>query len=233
MLAIEWAGQVDYLTAWDRQKELVRLREISPYLDDHLLLLEHPPTYTLGRHGHMENLLLDESELQERGIALYRVDRGGDITYHGPGQLVGYPILYLERYYGRGIGRIRSYVASLEQIIVRVLEIFDIKGRCLEGHRGVWVETGNGLDKIAAVGVRVTGKGISSHGFALNVNPDLDYFSGIVPCGISDHGVISMAAILDRPLSLEEVIPLVSAAFHQEFAIAEPTNVVGDLFGDL
>ena len=224
MLIIEWAGQVNYLDAWDRQKDLVTQRESTAGLDDHLLLLEHPPTYTLGRHGRSENLLLDEATLKQRGIAVHRVDRGGDITYHGPGQLVGYPILNLERYYGRGIGRIRRYISNLETMLIRVVAAFGIKARLLEGHRGVWVDTETGTNKIAAVGVRVTGKGISSHGFALNVNPDMSYFTGIVPCGIADHGVTSMAEIMGEPLSVTQLLPHIRDNFSQVFDVEIRSN---------
>ena len=218
MLTTDWAGQVNYLAAWDWQKELVTQREQDPNLDDYLLLLEHPPTYTLGRHGRIENLLLDEETLQQRGIAVHRVDRGGDITYHGPGQLVGYPILYLEHYYGRGIGRIRAYVTDLEAMLIKVVDSFGIRARRLDGHRGVWVESKEDIKKIAAVGIHVTAKGISSHGFALNVNPDLDYFRGIVPCGITDHGVTSMAEILGEPITIAQVLPQVKEIFSEMFA---------------
>jgi lipoyl(octanoyl) transferase len=219
LLLVEWAGQVNYLKAWDRQKELVAERENTPDLDDYLLLLEHPPTYTLGRHGRLENLLLDEKALMERGIAYHQVDRGGDITYHGPGQLVGYPILYLERYYGRGIGRIRSYISDLEALLIQVVAAFGIQAHRLEGHPGAWVDSPSGISKIAAVGIRVTAKGISSHGFALNVNPEMGYFDGIVPCGIVDHGVTSMAEILGEPVTISKVIPHLREYFSQIFNV--------------
>ncbi len=213
MLEISWAGRLNYQTAWDLQKRLVSAREHDPDLNDRLLLLEHPPTYTLGRHGDIENLLLDQTALDEGGFTVHRVDRGGDITYHGPGQLVGYPILNLERLYGAGIGRIRQYVNHLETTLIRVLESFKINGQRFKGHRGVWVSTAQGMKKLAAIGIHVTGKGISSHGFALNVDPDLTHFEGIVPCGIQDYGVTSMSAILDSSLSIVEVLPHVVESF--------------------
>ena len=228
LLSIDWVGQVNYLSAWDRQKEMVSQRENNLDLDDHVLLLEHPPTYTLGRHGRMENLLLDESALQAQGIAVHRVDRGGDITYHGPGQLVGYPILYLERYYGRGIGRIRRYVNDLEALIIQTVASFGIDAHRFEGHRGVWVDSQSGPNKIAAVGVHVTAKGISSHGFALNVNPQMAYFDGIIPCGILDHGVTSMSALLGEPLTIQEVLPVISSYLRQIFA-ASPADPADSL----
>jgi lipoate-protein ligase B len=190
---------------------------VEPDLAGKLLLLEHPPTYTLGRNGRLDNLLLSEAELKERGIGLFRVERGGDITYHGPGQLVGYPILNLRQVYnGFGLGKVREYVADLEGVLVRALADFGIKGRCHPKHRGVWIETADSWAKIAAIGVRISG-GVSSHGFALNVAPDLAYFSGIIPCGITEYGVTSMAEILGREVTIEEVLPHIKAAFETIF----------------
>lgn len=214
---IEWHGRVDYEAAWDWQKRLVAERKADETLPGKLLLLEHPPTYTLGRNGRLENLLLSEEVLAKRGIGLFRIERGGDITYHGPGQLVGYPILNLRQVYnGFGLGRVREYVADLESVLMEALARFGIIGRCHPKHRGVWIETGDSLAKIAAIGVRISG-GISSHGFALNVAPDLDFFSGIIPCGIKEYGVTSMAEQLGREVTIEEVLPCVTAAFETVF----------------
>jgi lipoate-protein ligase B len=213
MLEIEWMGRLDYQNGWDLQNSLVSEREKNSNLNDRLLLLEHPPTYTLGRHGHMENLLLDQDTLDKGGFSVYRVNRGGDITYHGPGQLVGYPILNLERLYGAGIGRIRQYVNHLESVLIQVLRSFSIESQRFQGHRGVWVSTNNGMRKVAAIGIHVTGRGISSHGFALNVDPDLSHFDGIIPCGIKEFGVTSMSQILGTRISLEEVLPFVIDSF--------------------
>jgi len=219
MLDIKWAGRLDYKSAWDWQKKLVAERDLTPELYDKLLLLEHPPTYTLGRHGSLENLLLDQATLDELGFTVHHVDRGGDITYHGPGQLVGYPILNLKRLYGAGIGRIRQYVNSLEDMLIQVLENYAIEGERFEGHRGVWVATEQGMKKVAAIGIHVTAKGISSHGFALNVNPDLGHFSGIIPCGIQNFGVTSMTEILGTPLQVTDVYPRVIHAFDKVMAL--------------
>ncbi|MBK8905792.1 MAG: lipoyl(octanoyl) transferase LipB [Anaerolineaceae bacterium] len=217
---VEWVGQVDYLVAWDRQRALVAERIEQPETAGKFLLLEHPPTYTLGRNGRLENLLLSEDELTQRGIAFYHVDRGGDITYHGPGQLVGYPILSLKRVYvQQGLGMVQRYVTDLEEMVIRTLAEFGIAGQRFAGHRGVWVETPNGLDKIAAVGVRIQKDGITSHGFALNVNPNLAYFDNIIPCGIRDHGVASMAQLLAQPVSVAQVLPHLIAAFADVFQV--------------
>lgn len=214
MLIVEWAGRLAYDDAWEWQKRLVAEREENPDLDDRLLLLEHPPTYTLGRHGRIENLLLDQDTLAEHGFSLHRVDRGGDITYHGPGQLVGYPILNLKRIYGAGIGRVRRYVTDLEAILIQTLQEFAIEGERFESHRGVWVSSELGMKKVAAIGVHVTANGISSHGFALNVAPDLTHYSGIIPCGIQNYGVTSMAEISGLAMQVEQVIPKIIAAFE-------------------
>jgi lipoyl(octanoyl) transferase len=218
---IKWHGRVAYQTAWEWQKGLAAERKGGQALPGKLLLLEHPPTYTLGRNGRLENLLLNEEELAEQGIGLFRVERGGDITYHGPGQLVGYPILDLRRVYaGFGLGRVRHYVTDLEEVLIRTLAAFGINGRRHEKHRGVWVEsaveTFGGLAKIAAIGVRISG-GVSSHGFALNVEPDLSYFSGIVPCGITEFGVTSMARELGRKIGIEDVLPCLTTFFRDVF----------------
>ena len=227
-IEIEWHGRIDYQTAWDCQKRLAAERKADPTLPGKLLLLEHPPTYTLGRNGRLDNLLLTEQELAQRGIGLFRVERGGDITYHGPGQLVGYPILNLRQVYPAfGLGRIREYVTDLEAVLIQTLDDFGISGRRHDQHRGVWVETAAGLAKIAAIGVRISG-GISSHGFALNIAPDLDYFSGIVPCGIQEHGVTSMAVELEYPVTIQDVLPHLTAAFQNVFPI-NPINPINPI----
>jgi lipoate-protein ligase B len=183
------------------------------------LLLEHPHTYTLGRRGKMENLLWDEATLAERGVSVHRVDRGGDITYHGPGQLVGYPILNLAHLGRYGLSRIRAYVHDLEEMLIQVIAPFGITGQRYDGFTGVWVDTPDGLEKIAAIGVYINNRGITSHGFALNVAPDLAYFSGIVPCGIADHGVTSMEKVLATSFLTTDLIPHVLAAFEQVFQV--------------
>lgn len=215
-----WVGCLDYLAAWERQKELVAERVANPEMQGKLLLLEHPHTYTLGRNGRLENLLLNEDQLTQRGIAFYQVDRGGDITYHGPGQLVGYPILSLKHVYDQpGLGMVQRYVTDLEEVLIRTVAQFGITADRLEGHRGVWVETANGLDKLAAIGVRIQKNSITSHGFALNVNPNLTYFNHIIPCGIRDHGVASLAALLPQPVTITDVLPHLIAAFANVFQV--------------
>lgn len=213
-ICARWLGVVEYDEAWALQRDLVGAVQRGGS-EDQLLLLEHPAIYTLGRSGSEENIIFDDAQLRQRGIAVKWVDRGGDITYHGPGQLVGYPILDLKRIYGnRGYARpdLHRYLREIEEIIILTLDEFGIQGWRFEGYTGVWVDGSEGPLKIAAIGIKVNSKGISSHGFALNVDPDLDLFQGIIPCGIREHGVTSMAQQLQRPVAVEDLFsPLTMA----------------------
>lgn len=219
-------GLMDYEEAWALQKRLVAERA-EGRIGDTLLLLEHPHTYTLGRSGKLEHLLMGEAERQARGVSVYWVDRGGDITYHGPGQLVGYPIIlvpYALTALSSQDGRDRipqadyvRYLRDIEEVIIRALAAFGVQGERVAGYTGVWV----GGEKIAAIGVKVNAQGISSHGFALNVCTDLSYFAGIIPCGIPNRGVTSLERVLGRPVTVNEVIPAVIAAFGEVFGFEE------------
>lgn len=185
---------VEYRQAHDLQVRLAReVREGQR--PNTLLLLEHPHTYTRGRLSRPGHLLLTPAQLLERGIADVETDRGGQVTYHGPGQLVAYPVVDLKEWGGP-----LKYVRTLEQVIIRSLADFGIQAGLTEGLTGVWV----GESKIAAIGVKVS-RGVAYHGFALNVNTDLTYFQGIVPCGISDREVTSMARVLGGEMDLEAV----------------------------
>lgn len=195
-------GQVAYLPMWERQKALAAARERAE-LSDLLLLLEHEHVYTNGRGGDRAHLLADEATLAELGVAYREVDRGGDITYHGPGQLVGYPIVHIEQL---GLG-VRAYVHGLEEALIRTLAHFGIDGTAERGYTGVWV----GREKVAAIGVKVS-RGVAYHGFALNVRPDLSFFQRIVPCGILDRGVTSIARLLGRDVAVDEVAPVCAAS---------------------
>jgi lipoyl(octanoyl) transferase len=199
-LVVVRAGTVPYLTAWAWQRTLVERRQRGE-VGDVLLLLEHPRVYTLGKRADRSNILLDDVSLAARGIDVVEVDRGGDVTYHGPGQLVGYPILRLEG------TPVVDYVRVLEQLLMRTLTTFGVTGARSHGYTGVWV----GDEKIAAIGVRVAAGGVTSHGFALNVTSDLEAFSGIVPCGIADRGVCSLAS-LGVDTTVHEVAGRVTAA---------------------
>lgn len=209
-----------YDDAWDLQKRLASSRA-KGLIPDTLVLLEHPHTYTLGRSGKTEHLLMPESERAAKGVTVHAVDRGGDITYHGPGQLVGYPVMYLGRPGEDGrLPRIDyiGYLRRIEAVLIRALERYGITASRSKGYTGVWVGS-EAPEKVAAIGVKVDGRGISQHGFALNVNPDLSFFDGIVPCGIRDRGVTSMAELQDRPVDLDDVAATVAAVFGEAFGL--------------
>lgn len=206
-----------YDQAWALQKRVVAARERG-LIPDTLLLTEHPHTYTLGTAGRATNILLSPEALDARGISVRRVDRGGDVTYHGPGQLVGYPILALPRA-GDGLhADVVAYVRLLEQMLIIALGRFGVGAGALSGYTGVWVEQRGAPAKIAAIGVRVTARRVTLHGFALNVTTDLSYFTGIVPCGIADKAVTSLEALLGVRLTLAQVAAAVTDAFGAVFA---------------
>ncbi len=215
-------GCLPYAEAWALQNALVEQRARGA-IADRLLLLEHPHTYTLGSSARREHLLLSAGECAAQGIAVLDVDRGGDITYHGPGQLVGYPIVRLPLpalATGQPVrlkADVVGYVRGLEQVIMNVLAEYGIPGWRLAGSPGVWVGDATAPEKICALGVRVNTKGITKHGFALNVNTDLRYFAGIVPCGIQDKGVTSLARLLGRAVDLPAVAARVAAQFGAVF----------------
>ena len=194
-LDVRRLGSVPYGEAVALQADLVRRRRTDE-IPDTLLLLEHPHVITLGSGSHGEHVLVSEQERRDRGIELYDSGRGGDVTYHGPGQLVGYPILRLEE----GRRDLHRYLRDLEEALIRGIARFGLEGRRVEGLTGVWV----GDDKVAAIGIRVSSGWITSHGFALNVSTDLSYFGTIVPCGIRDHGVCSISDLLGRKVALAE-----------------------------
>jgi lipoyl(octanoyl) transferase len=198
-------GRIDYARALDIQRELVAGRKQGA-VPDHLLLLEHPHVITLGRNGHMENLLAGDDVLDRAGISFYLTDRGGDVTYHGPGQLVGYPILDL-REWQRDVG---AYVRAVEQVIIDTLADYGIAAGRIPKLTGVWA----GDRKIAAIGVHIS-RWVTSHGFALNVHTDLDYFRYIVPCGLT-RPVTSMAQLGVRA-TLEEVSRTLAVHFGRVF----------------
>lgn len=222
VVEVTWAEQMVYDAAWDWQKETAAALTADATQPDRLILLEHPPTYTLGRRGRLEHLLLDDEALTAHGFTVRWVDRGGDITYHGPGQLVGYPILNLKRLYrarGYDLPDLHGYLRDLEEVIIRALAELDIIGGRYDGYTGVWVETPRGAEKIAAIGIKISKDGISSHGFALNVNPDMTHFAHIVPCGIRGHGVTSVAQVLARPLPTTALISPILNAFQHIFDV--------------
>ncbi len=196
---IDW-GIVPYAEAWKQQETLfnskiqAKMQGAKPTCD--FILVEHLPVYTLGKHGKASNMLLTAEALRGVGAELFHIDRGGDITYHGPGQITGYPIFDLEQL---GIG-LKQYIYTLEEMIIRVLAKYGIQGFRVEGATGVWV----GNNKICAIGVRASHY-VTMHGFALNVNTDLRYFSYINPCGFTNKGVTSLQQELGREVPVEEV----------------------------
>ncbi|HCV41934.1 MAG TPA: lipoyl(octanoyl) transferase [Bacteroidetes bacterium] len=200
-------GRTDYKECWDLQQRLLEQR-IAGEVEDLLLLTQHNHVYTIGKSGDDNHLLASKDELKSRGVAVYHNDRGGDITYHGPGQLVGYPILDLNNYYLD----LHRYLRDIEEVIIRTLVSYGVKGVRDPKHTGVWV----GNDKICAIGVK-TSRWVTMHGFALNVNTDLTYFSQIVPCGISGKGVTSLALVVGHEIDMNEVSLRLAESFGEVF----------------
>lgn len=223
-------GRIDYRQAWDYQTEvhrgLVQRKLHNQQLElghpdwqerlHYLLFCEHPHVYTLGKSGKPEHLLLNEAELAERDAVFYKINRGGDITYHGPGQLVAYPIFDLDGFFTD----VHRYVRTLEEVVIQVLAGFDIQGKRLEGYTGVWLDAAGErpLRKICAIGVHLS-RWVTMHGFALNVNTNLDYFSNIIPCGIqdTDKAVTSIAAELGQEVDRATVMTLARQQFADLF----------------
>ncbi len=222
-------GNVAYDTAWDYQEQLMKVsldakaqwyntpeleRVKGPETVHHLLFCEHPHVYTIGKSGHMENLLVNNAMLKELNVSFFKTNRGGDITYHGPGQIVGYPILDLERFF-TDLGR---YMRNLEEVMIRVLATYGIEAGRLPGSTGVWLDADvpGKARKICAMGVKCS-RWVTIHGFALNVNTDLNYFNYIVPCGITDKSVTSLQKELGRPVDEQEVKEKLIYEFGQVF----------------
>jgi lipoyl(octanoyl) transferase len=225
---IDW-GLIEYATAWDKQevflKENIDVKskwfgkseeEKDRTIDTkhRFILCEHPHVYTLGKSGVIENLLLNDTRLKELEVSFYKTNRGGDITYHGPQQIVGYPILDLEKYF-TDLGK---YMRFLEEVIIKTIAHYGLVGERLDGATGVWIDANiPGKErKICAMGVKCS-RWITMHGFALNVNTDLNFFNYIVPCGIVDKGVTSMQKELGRTVDFEEVKTLLQKSFEEVF----------------
>lgn len=209
---IDW-GVKDYEEAWNQQEEIFQSivdckqknrthPEDLSETPNYMVFTEHPHVYTLGKSGKFENLLLNETELLEKKAQYYKINRGGDITYHGPGQIVGYPILDLDNFFTD----IHRYLRTLEEVIIRTMADYGLKGGRYEGFTGVWLDAEDDhlARKICAMGVRAS-RWVTMHGFAFNVNANLDYFDYIVPCGIDDKAVTSMEKELGRKLDTQEV----------------------------
>ena len=219
MLTASWFGTVEYPAAWSWQRELF-LARLEGERPDSVMLLEHPPTYTLGRRALQDDLVYNESDRAARGISLYEVDRGGRATYHGPGQLVGYPIMALGDRYD-----VLSYLRKLEDVLIRVSADLGVEARRDAEHTGVWV----GSNKIGAIGVKIT-RGITMHGFAYNVMTDLSMFEGIVPCGLQDRWVTSVEKETGVKHAIKDVATLaaehLAAVFDRSLVWAHPKTLV-------
>ena len=220
-------GHKDYKETWDYQESLFeeivelkrknRAENTNLPTPNHFLFVEHPHVYTLGKSGHIENLLIDEAALAKKGASFYKINRGGDITYHGPGQIVGYPIIDLENFFTD----IHKYLRSLEEVIIRTLADYGIKGERSEGETGVWLDVGTPFArKICAMGVRAS-RWVTMHGFALNVNTDLGYFDNIIPCGIRGKAVTSLNVELSKEkVDTEEVKRYILKHFEEIFGVS-------------
>lgn len=215
----------DYKETWDYQTELLqeivdtkisnRRNSGKEITKNHFLFVEHPHVYTLGKSGDLSNLLLNETQLKEKGATFYKINRGGDITYHGPGQIVGYPILDLENFFTD----IHKYLRLLEETIILTIAEYGIKGTRSEGETGVWLDVGTPFArKICAMGIR-SSRWVTMHGFALNANADLGYFDNIIPCGIRGKAVTSMEAELDKKVDIEEVKTKILKHFKALFEV--------------
>lgn len=225
-IAVRNLGLVDYQAAWDEQERLFadtvsqkianRTRSADEQLPtpNYLLFCEHPHVYTLGKSGDESHLLANDDFLKQIGATYHRINRGGDITYHGPGQLVGYPILDLDNFFTD----IHRYMRLLEEAIILTLNDFDIAAGRIPGLTGVWLDDGRGQRKICAMGVKAS-RWVTMHGFALNVNTDLTYFSHIVPCGIADKAVTSMQQELGHAVSLPDVTQCVQTHLFDLFSM--------------
>ena len=218
-------GLIDYKEAWDFQEELFKAsidakienRKADKTITDtinHLLFCEHPHVYTLGKSGDKSHLLLSEALLKQKGATYYKINRGGDITYHGPGQIVGYPIIDLDKFFTD----IHKYLRFLEEMVILTLAEYGIESGRYEGYTGVWLDADNPIKarKICAMGVRCS-RWVTMHGFAFNINSDLDYFNNIVPCGITDKQVTSLQKELNREIDVNEVKQKLKKHFAQLF----------------
>ena len=217
-------GKMDYKEAWDFQEKLFdeivsikkenRKKKSNLKTPNYFLFVEHPHVYTLGKSGDISNLLINEKELKNKNASFYKINRGGDITYHGPGQIVGYPILDLENFFTD----IHKYLRLLEETIIITLDNYGIKAERNEGKTGVWLDVNTPFPKkICAMGVRAS-RWVTMHGFALNVNVDLDYFNNIIPCGLNENVVTSINKELDNSeIDINEVKNILKTCFSETF----------------
>tara|TARA_Y100001968_G_C19415300_1_gene748663 strand:- start:874 stop:1557 length:684 start_codon:yes stop_codon:yes gene_type:complete len=208
---------VDFKEAWDLQESLlssiIKNKRAGVETKNYLIFCQHPHVYTLGKSGKMKHLLLNEDELKLKNVDFYKINRGGDITYHGPGQLVVYPVFDLDNFFTD----IHRYLRCLEDVVFRVLGNYNLSGLRIDGSTGVWLGDGrSGFKKICAMGVRAS-RWVTMHGLAFNVNVDLSYFNSIVPCGISDRGVTSLVEETGSPVVFSDVENMFKLAFGEVF----------------
>lgn len=212
-------GRQAYRPVWEYQQRLQRQR-INGDIPDTLLFVEHNPVYTIGKNGSDNHVIASDSFLRRRGIEVVEVDRGGDVTYHGPGQLVGYPIFDLKDHQKS----VSWFMRQMEQVFIDLLSEWQIESRREDGYTGVWV----GQEKLVALGVRIS-RWVTMHGFALNVNNDLEDFGGIIPCGIFHKGVTALNKLLERPLEMAAVKEKVLSGFSATFGFSEVVEMTADL----
>ncbi len=225
---IRQLGEMDYITALEIQRSLAEQR-FENSISDTLLLLEHPATITIGRSGSESNIVTKSEHLAREGISFVETDRGGDVTYHGPGQLVGYPILNLNTPPHQP--DLHRYLRNLEEVLIRTLSYFDINAGRFSPHTGVWVDLkSNRPIKIAAIGIKAS-RWITSHGFALNVCPNMQHFDNIIPCGITEYGVTSMQEYLCRKTAVEAIIPILEQEFLEVFGLIRSMHNVKSSVG--
>ena len=216
-------GKSSFSDAWEYQEDIFkkiidqkiknRSSDIKMETNNFLIITEHNPVYTIGKSGNISNLLLNDDEMKTQGIEYYKINRGGDITYHGPGQIMGYPIIDLDNFFTD----INLYLRKLEEVIINTLKSYDLEGFTIKGETGVWVKDNNGLfKKVCAFGIRAS-RWVTMHGFSFNVNPELNYFKNIIPCGITDKGVTSVSELKNRNIEMNEIKQILYENFAESF----------------
>jgi lipoyl(octanoyl) transferase len=217
-------GKSSFSDAWEYQEDIFkkiidqkiknRSNENKMETNNFLIITEHNPVYTIGKSGDISNLLLNDDEMKTQGIEFYKINRGGDITYHGPGQIMGYPIIDLDNFFTD----INLYLRKLEEVIINTLKSYDLEGFTIKGETGVWVKDNNGLSKkVCAFGIRAS-RWVTMHGFSFNVNPELNYFKNIIPCGITDKGVTSVSELKNRNIEMNEIKQILYKNFAESFS---------------
>ena len=217
-------GKSSFSDAWQYQENIfkqtidqkVKNRSNEKKIDtnNYLIITEHNPVYTIGKSGDISNLLLNDEEMKIQGIEFYKINRGGDITYHGPGQIMGYPIIDLDNFFTD----INLYLRKLEEVIINTLKSYDLNGFTIKGETGVWVKDNKGFSKkVCAFGIRAS-RWVTMHGFSFNVNPELNYFKNIIPCGIKDKGVTSVCELKNTNIEMSEIKQILYKNFAESFS---------------